>query len=309
MVFEYIAEKIVSALGLTGSLADSVEFFIYDSLKITIILSLVIFGVGFLRTYIPPEKVRDYLSGKHSFFGYVIAAVLGIISPFCSCSTIPLFLGFVGAGVPFGMTITFLFVSPMVNEGAIFVFLGVLGWKITLLYMIAGVTLGIVGGYTLNKLGFSKYVIDFQSGEQCYCEEDISIKERLRRSYDESSRIIKSVLPYVFIGIAIGAGVHGYVPQSAVVKYLTGPLAVPGAVIVGIPIYSSIMGVIPVIESLMMKGLPVGTALAFAMSVAALSLPQFIMLKRVMKKELIIAYALMIGTGIILLGLLFNLLI
>ena len=309
MVFQIIAESIVSWLGLTGAAGNAVEFWIYDSLKITFILGLVIFGVGYLRTYLPPEKVRDYLTGKHSIFGYVIAAVLGIVSPFCSCSTIPLFLGFVGAGVPFGMTITFLFVSPMVNEAAIIVFLGVLGWKITLFYIIAGVSLGILGGYTLSKLGFKKYVIEFDTGPTCECEQSLTKKERASQAYSEAKDIIKSVLPYVLIGVGIGALVHGYVPQEVITKYLTGHLAVPAAVFVGIPIYTNIMGVIPVVESLIGKGLPIGTSLAFMMSVAALSLPQFIMLKKVMKKELIISYALLLGFGIMLVGFLFNLIL
>ena len=306
MVFKFIAESVVSALGLTGNLADAVEFWVYDSLKITFILLLVIFGVGYLRTYLPPEKVREFLTGKHSIFGYFTAALLGIVSPFCSCSTIPLFLGFVGAGVPFGMTITFLFVSPMVNEAAVFVFIGVLGWKITLIYILAGVTLGVVSGYVLNRLGFDKYIIDFDSPVDCGCDEDLTHKERAERAYLEAKDIFKRVIPYVMIGVAIGAAVHGYVPQEAVTSYLTGNLAVPLAVLVGIPVYTNIMGVIPVVDTLISKGLPIGTSLAFMMSVAALSLPQFIMLKRVMKKELILAYIALIGSGIVLMGLLFN---
>ncbi len=309
MVFELIADTLVSLLPVTGRAAASLHFFIYDSLKITFILSLVIFGVGYLRTYLPPEKIRDFLTGRHSIFGYVLAAFLGIVSPFCSCSTIPIVLGFVGAGVPFGMIITFLFVSPMVNEAAIFVFIGVLGWKITLLYVVSGVILGIAGGYTLKSLGFEKYLIDLESGENCHCEDAVSVKERARRAYREAKDIIKSVLPYVLIGVAVGAAVHGYVPRELITSYLGGPLAVPAAVLVGIPIYTNIMGVIPVVESLIGKGLPVGTSLAFMMSVAALSFPQFIILKKVMEKELILAYAAMIGTGITLLGFFFNLIL
>ncbi len=306
MVFETIATYIVSLSGLSGRAAESLHFWVYDSLKISFILFLVIFGVGFLRTYIKPEKVKEYLKGKHSILGYGLAAVLGIVSPFCSCSTIPIFLGFVAAGIPFGMTITFLVVSPMVNEASTVVLFGILGWKITLLYVLGGVTIGIIGGYLLNNLGFEKYVKKFGIGDQNYTEQKVGLKERGKRAYREAKDIITSVIPYVLLGVGIGAIVHGYVPQKIVTNYLTGPLAVPAAVAVGVPIYTNIMGVIPVMESLIGKGLPLGTSIAFIMSVAALSIPQFVMLKKVMKKRLIVTYALVISVGIITLGLLFN---
>lgn len=309
MIFEGIASYIVSLTPLTGNAAAALNFWIYDVLKISFILMLVIFGIGYLRTYIEPERIRDYLKGKHSALGYLLAAMLGIISPFCSCSTIPIFLGFVSAGIPFGMTITFLFVSPMVNEAAIVVLAGVLGWKITALYILGGVTIGIIGGFTLTKLNFSKYVMDFQFGETQSEIEEVSRKERAKRAYEEARDIIKQILPYVVIGVGVGALVHGFIPQEVITDYLTGSLAVPGAVIVGVPIYTNIMGVIPVIESLIGKGLPIGTSIAFMMSVAALSLPQFVMLKKVMKKELIIAYAATISIGILAIGLIFNIIL
>ncbi|KXB07057.1 hypothetical protein AKJ52_01015 [candidate division MSBL1 archaeon SCGC-AAA382C18] len=306
-MFDRIANFIVSMSGLSGRAAEALNFWIYDSLKISFILFLVIFAVGFLRTYIKPEKVRDYLKGKHSILGYVGAGVLGIVSPFCSCSTIPLFLGFVSAGVPFGMTITFLSVSPMVNEAAVVVLFGVLGWKITSLYILGGVSIGIIGGYTLNKLGFDKYIKEFDIGEQTYCEAEISRKERINRAIKEAKSIVKEIIPYVLIGIGIGAIVHGYIPREIISQNLKGAIAVPGAVLVGVPIYTNIMGVIPVVESLIGKGLPIGTSIAFMMSVAALSIPQFVMLKKVMEKKLITTYVLIISLGILSLGLLFNL--
>ncbi len=306
MVFEIIADYVVSLSGLSGKAAEALNFWVYDSLKISFILFLVIFGVGFLRTYIKPEKVKEYLRGKHSIIGYGLAAVLGIVSPFCSCSTIPIFLGFVAAGIPFGMTITFLVVSPMVNEASTVVLFGILGWKITLLYVLGGVTIGIIGGYLLNKLGFEKYVKEFGIGDQEYEEQKIGFKERGKRAYREAKDIITSVIPYVLLGVGIGAIVHGYVPQEIVTNYLTGQFAVPAAVAVGVPIYTNIMGVIPVMETLIGKGLPLGTSIAFIMSVAALSIPQFVMLKKVMEKRLIASYALVISIGIITLGLLFN---
>lgn len=308
MVFDQVANFIVSASGLTGNSAAALVFWIYDSLKIGFILALVVFGVGYLRTYLPPEKIRNYLEGKHKIVGYILAAGLGIVSPFCSCSTIPLFLGFVGAGVPFGMTITFLVTSPMINEAAVVVLLGVLGAKITGLYIGGGILIGIFGGMTLDRLGFGKYVMDFDFGEQCGCEENPSRGTRVKQAYSEAKDIVGRVFPYVLLGVGIGALIHGFVPQKLITSYLTGSLAVPGAVAAGVPIYTNIMGVIPVAESLIGKGLPVGTSMAFMMSVAALSLPEFVMLKQVMKKKLIVTYAVIIAAGITLMGLSFNLL-
>lgn len=306
MIFEKIASFIVSVSGLTGNAAAALEFWIYDSLKIGFLLALVIFAVGFIRTYISPEGVRNYMEGKSMIIGYFLAAGLGIVSPFCSCSTIPIFLGFVGAGVPFGMTITFLVTSPMINEAAIVVLLGVLGVNITVLYIVGGVSIGILGGILLDRIGFDKYVMDFDFGGQCECEENPSKTMRVKQAYSEAKDIITRVFPYVLLGVGIGALIHGFVPQEVITNYLTGSLAVPGAVAAGVPVYTNIMGVIPVAESLIGKGLPIGTSLAFMMSVAALSLPEFVMLKQVMKKKLIISYAIIIAIGITMMGLAFN---
>lgn len=240
--------------------------------------------------------------------GYLLAGLLGIISPFCSCSTIPLFLGFVGAGVPFGMTITFLFVSPMVNEAAVFVLFGSLGWEITLAYLLGGISVGIIGGTALTKLGFERYVIDFEFGANQEDPESSTIpaKERLRDAVEDARQIVGRIFPYVIIGVGIGAAIHGFLPEQFIQGALQGTLAVPAATALGIPIYTNIMGVIPVAESLIGKGLPVGTSIAFMMSVAALSVPQFVLLKQVMKRNLIIAYGAIIGVGIMALGFVFN---
>lgn len=307
MIFEGIADYLTTLLGLEGNLANAFHFWVYDTLKITFLLLIVIFGVGYLRTYIKPEKIRDFLESRHSIFGYLGAALLGIVSPFCSCSTIPIFLGFVSAGIPFGMTITFLVTSPMINEAAIFVLFGVLGWKLTTVYVLGGIFVGMSGGFVLTKLRFDRYVRKFDLGTQS-CSQNPVVKERVKQAFYEAKNIIKSVLPYVIIGVGIGALIHGVVPRRIITNYLTGNLAVPAAVVVGIPIYTNIMGVIPVVESLIGKGLPIGTSIAFMMSVAALSSPEFVLLKKVMKKELIAAYATVISIGIILIGLLLNLL-
>ncbi len=305
-MFKEISNYIVSLLGLTGKLADAVNFWIYDTLKITLLLIIVVFAIGYLRTFISPEKIRDYLEGKNALVGYLGASLLGIVSPFCSCSTIPIFLGFVSAGVPFGITITFLVTSPMINEAAIVVLLGVLGWKLTAIYLVGGITIGVTGGFLLNKLGFQRYVQQINLGNQS-CVNEPSHRDRLKQAYSEARDIITSIFPYVVLGVGIGALIHGYVPRQLINSYLTGNLAVPAAVAVGIPIYTNIMGVIPVVESLIGKGLPIGTSISFMMSVAALSIPEFVLLKKVMKKELIIAYAAIISTGIIIMGFVLNL--
>ena len=307
MVFEQFATRVVDLLGLTGAPRAAVHFFVYDTLKILAILTAVIFAVTYLRTYFPPEKIRDYLDGKTAFTGYALAALLGIVSPFCSCSTIPIFLGMVGAGIPFGITITFLAVSPMINEAALVVLPGVVGLELTALYAISGITIGMTSGYTLNRLGFDRYVDDFEFGDSGVDVDEPTRRERIGEAYAEAKEIIVEIIPYVIVGVGVGALIHGYLPERLVETYLSGQWGVVGAVAIGVPMYTDILGVIPVVESLIGKGLPVGTGLAFMMSVAALSLPQFMILKKVMQKELIAAYAGTLATGILLIGLLFNL--
>ncbi len=308
-MFEYIAVQLVALTGLTGRVADSLEFWIYDTLKITVILLGVVFAVSYLRTYLPPEKIRDFLKGKKALVGYVLAGALGIISPFCSCSTVPLFLGFVGVGVPFGMTITFLTVSPMVNTAAVFVLFGSFGWKLTLGYVLGGLTVGVIGGSGLKLLGFERYVVDFDFAADAGDEKNGAGKtasQRFREAYEDAKEIVGRIFPYVVIGVGLGAAIHGFLPEGFIQNTLQGALAVPAATALGIPIYTNIMGVIPVAESLIGKGLPVGTSIAFMMSVAALSVPQFVLLKQVMKRNLIIAYGGIIGFGIMVLGFVFN---
>lgn len=264
-MFKYIAVELVNLIGLTGRLAASFEFWIYDTLKITVILIGVVFAVSYLRTYLPPEKIRDFLKGKRAIVGYVLAGVLGIISPFCSCSTVPLFLGFVGVGVPFGMTITFLTVSPLVNTAAVFVLFVSFGWGLTLAYVLGGLTVGIIGGSGLKLLGFERYVVDFDFVAN---EEDgkngtgKTAQQRLWETYKDSKGIVGRIFPYVVIGVGIGAAIHGFLPEEFIQNTLQGALAVPAATALGIPIYTNIMGVIPVAESLIDKRIPVGTSIA-----------------------------------------------
>jgi hypothetical protein len=307
-MFKFIASSIVEFFGITGRIGNSVEFWIYDTLKITVIMLVVISAVSYLRTYLPPEKIRDFLKGKKAIVGYLLAALLGVISPFCSCSTIPLFLGFVGAGVPFGMTITFLFISPMVNEAAVVVLFGSLGWEIATGYLLGGLAVGSIGGLILTKLNFDRYVVDFEfGGDGAEVESSRQpVKKRISEAFTDAKKIVTKIFPYVIVGVGLGAAIHGFMPEEFIRGTLQGSLAVPAATALGMPIYTSIMGVIPVAESLIGKGLPIGTAIAFMMSVAALSVPQFVMLKQVMKRQLIIAYGGIIGIGIMALGLVFN---
>ena len=307
MVFEILATAVIDLLGLTDRSAEVVEFWIYSSSRILLILFTMVLVIGFIRTYLSPEKIREVLKGKKAVSGYFIAALSGVVSPFCSCSTIPLYLGFSKSGIPTGMTLTFLFVSPMVNTAAVVVLFTVLGVIPTLIYVLGGLTVGVLGGLLLSKTFFdenSQETLDVEVEK-----ESIEIKERVKKSYREAKKLVKDVLPYVIIGTGIGALIRGLVPEELIANYLTGNLAVPGAVILGTPIYTNIMGVIPIAESLISKGLPIGTALAFMMSVAALSLPKFFMLKKVMTRKELAAYGVTLTLGIITVGLLTNLLI
>ncbi len=306
-MFEYFSELAVSFLPINGKAASILEYWIYNNLKILFILTLVVFIIGYLRTYFPPEKIRDYLKGRNLIFGHFFASVLGIVSPFCTCSTIPIFLGLVSAGVPFGVIITFLFVSPMVNFAAIVVLFGTLGWEVTLAYVIGGIIVAILGSLVLTKMNMEKHLIDFGLSESPQTEEiSVSRKERFKMAYGEGINILKQVAPYILLGVTVGAGIHGFIPEELIANYLSGAFSVPGAVIIGVPVYTDIMGVIPVAESLINKGLPIGTAVAFMMSVAALSLPQFILLKKAMKKKLLVYYGGVLSLGIIILGFFLN---
>jgi len=308
-MFENVAQFIVSFLPITGNIAEIVEYWIYNNLKILFILFLVVFVISYLRTYFPPEKIRDYLKGKNVVFGYLFAIGLGLISPFCTCSTIPLFLGLVSAGVPFGIIITFLFVSPLINFAAIAVLLSTLGVKITLAYALGGVIVAILGSVILVKLKMERYLISFNFSESNKKDEEekkLTRRERLKETYQGGVEIVKQVFPYVLFGVTVGAVIHGLVPEDIISNYLSGRFSVPGAVIIGVPVYTDIMGVIPIAESLIAKGLPTGTAVAFMMAVATLSLPQFILLKKAMQKKLLFYYGAILSLGIIVLGFLLN---
>ncbi len=293
---------------------ESVSFFIYDVAKIFILLAVIIFIVSIIRSYLPPEKIRHILARKNRFVGNILASLLGIITPFCSCSAIPLFLGFVQAGVPLGTTFSFLVASPMINEVALVLLLGLFGWKIALLYIFSGLIISVLSGIVIAKLKVESLVEPFvyQSLANGSVElPKMTKKERLTYAKDYTLDILKKVWRYILVGIGIGAWIHGYIPTDFLVKYAGSGkwYGVPLAVLIGIPLYSNAAGVIPLVSALTEKGVSMGTTLAFMMSITALSLPEFMILKKVMKTKLILIFAGIVGSGIILTGYIFNLLL
>lgn len=313
MLSYFISYKL---LGLeAGSyLGETVNFFIYDTIKIFILLAVIIFVVSILRSYLPPEKIRAILSRKNKYVGNILASLLGIITPFCSCSAIPLFLGFVQAGVPLGTTFSFLIASPMINEVALVLLLGMFGWKIALIYIVSGLIISIVSGIIIGKLKVENLVESFVFDNKINGSVDLpklSRKERINYALDYTKDILKKVWLYILIGVGVGAWIHGYLPADFLAQYAGADkwYAVPLAVIIGIPLYSNAAGIIPLVSALTEKGVAMGTTLAFMMSVTALSLPEFMILKKVMKTKLILIFAGIVGVGIIFTGYLFNLIL
>jgi hypothetical protein len=292
-------------------LGGAVNFFIYDSIKIFILLAVIIFAVSYIRTYLAPERVRKILAKKFEIFGNMIASTIGIFTPFCSCSAVPLFIGFVESGVPLGVTFSYLIAAPLINEVAAVLLWGLFGWKIALLYIASGWIISVVAGFVLGRMHLEKYVEDYVYKikiKQNLRLQKKSQKERFRDAYGEVKSIIKKVFPYVLIGIGIGAFIHGYAPENLLTE-IAGKgkwWAVPIAVLIGVPLYSNAAGVIPIVSSLIEKGLPLGTALAFMMAVVALSLPEIIILRKVLKTKLLVIYVAIVTLGIIFTGYLFN---
>lgn len=299
-----------------SKLGDVLNFFIYDTLKILILLFIITFIMGIINSYFPIEKVRSFLSRKKLFgLEYFLASFLGAITPFCSCSSVPLFIGFVKGGIPLGVTLAFLITSPLVSEVALAVFIGMFGWKITLIYLFSGMFLGAVGGFILGKLGLEKYLADWvQELIQNTGKEDVLENEkkpfldRLQDIRKEAFDIVKKVFLYVILGIGVGALMHGFIPTGFFEEYISkeNPFAVPIAVLIGIPMYSNAAGVLPILQVLVQKGIPLGTALAFMMAVITLSVPEAILLKQVMTTKLISIYFGVTSVFIIILGYFFN---
>lgn len=312
---QWIADKLTyEAFGIAPDtrLAASVNFIIYDVLKILVLLVVMIFVISYVRTYVTPEKTRKVLGGKTGLRYHLLASLFGAVTPFCSCSSVPLFIGFVEAGIPLGVTFSFLITSPLVNEAAIAALWATIGLKATLIYAVSGILLGVFGGYVIGLLKMEKYVADFvykiKVGNQKEKPEALSIKERAIIAFDNVKDIVEKVWIYVIVGVTLGGIFHGYAPEGILAQYAgkDNLLAVPIAVVIGVPLYSNVMGMIPIVESLIEKGLPVGTALAFLMAVTALSLPEMIILKKVLKNKLIGVFVLIVTVSIIFTGYLFN---
>jgi uncharacterized protein len=291
-------------------LASSVNFFIYDSIKVTLMLAVIVFAVAIVRTYITPQRVKKWVAGRTEGAGNVVAAVLGIPTPFCSCSAVPLFIGFVESGVPLGITFSFLIASPLINEVAAAMLLAMFGWQIALIYIVSGLIIAIIAGVIIGRLHLENEVEEFvykcRMHEQA--EKPLSWKERIDFGISESKSITLTVLPYILIGIAIGAIIHGYAPADFLVGIAGpgNPLAVPIAVLIGIPLYSNAAGMIPIMEVLTENGMAMGTALAFMMAVVGLSLPEMIILRKVIKIKLLAIFVGIMFMAITMTGYLFN---
>jgi uncharacterized membrane protein YraQ (UPF0718 family) len=305
---------IFSAFGMTKGdhLAETIWFFIFEFPKVMLLLTLIIFFVGIIRTFFTPERTRKALEGKKTFTGNVMAAGLGIVTPFCSCSAIPLFLGFVEAGVPLGITFSFLIAAPMINEVAVVLLYGMFGWKVALIYVGTGLVIAIAAGWVIGKLKLEKWVepwvYETKVGKNALGEEKVKFSDRIRFGYDTVKEIVGKVWIYVAIGIAVGAGAHGYIPAEFMASIMGKDVwyAVPLSVLIGIPLYSNAAGIVPIVSVLIEKGASLGTSLAFMMSVIGLSLPEMIILRKVLKPPLIFTFIGVVGVGIMIVGFLFN---
>lgn len=301
-------------------LAEALNFFIYDAVKIVLLLFVVIFFMGIVNSYFPIEKVRNYLS-RNKLFGleYLMASLFGVVTPFCSCSSIPLFIGFVRGGIPLGVTFAFLITSPLVNEVAIGLFVGLFGLKITLIYVISGVLLGVISGLILSRFKLERFLTPWvkevlanaEREEKVFVAEKTPFKKRLPIIWDEVIKILKGIIIYVLVGIAIGGIMHGYIPEGFFEQYMSKDnfFAVPLATILAVPMYSNASGILPVVQVLVSKGIPLGTAIAFMMGVVGLSLPEAMLLKKVMTFKLIGIFFGVVTLCIIISGYLFNIIL
>ncbi|MFQ3579932.1 MAG: permease [Bacteroidales bacterium] len=293
-------------------LTESLRFFIFEVPKVLMLLALIIFFVGIIRTYFTPERTRKALEGKSLFTGNILASLLGIVTPFCSCSAIPLFLGFVESGVPLGVTFSFLIAAPMINEVAVILLFGMFGWKVTAIYISTGLIIAIFSGWLIGKLKFEKWVADWvyktRFGNNAPIEEKLTVENRIKFGYTAVKEIVGKVWIYILIGVAVGAGAHGYVPENFMVSIMDKAnwYSVPLSVLIGVPLYSNAAGIIPIVSVLIEKGVPLGTALAFMMSTIGLSLPEIIILKKVLKMPLIATFVGIVVTGILIVGFIFN---
>lgn len=308
-LIQLLVEKIFR-VSMETRLGSSIHFFFYDTIKITILLGIMIFAISYIRSYFPPERTKKILEKFGGITGNIMASLLGIVTPFCSCSSVPIFIGFVEAGIPLGVTFSFLITSPIVNEAAFAILLASFGWKIATVYVITGVIVGVIGGILIGSFRMEKeveeYVYQIQMGETEI--EQMTSRDRLNFAWDNVKDIVKRMWIFLIIGIGIGALIHGWAPAPLLAKYAgpDNPFAVFVAVVLGIPLYSNALGTIPIAEALINKGVGIGTALAFMMAVTALSLPEMVLLRKVIKPKLISTFVTISGIAIILVGYLFN---
>ncbi len=300
----------LAGIGPDTHLGKALDFFIYDSIKIFLLLSVIIFLVAIIRSFFPPERTRRILSRKREYIGNGMAGLLGIVTPFCSCSAVPLFIGFVESGVPLGVTFSFLVSSPMINEVALVLLLGLFGWRVALLYITTGLVVSFVSGVVIGKLKMERYVQGYVYQTKVGNSEIASqtLKEKIGYAKDYTKDLLKRIWPYVLIGIGVGGFIHGYVPSDFLLKYAGpgNPFAVPVAVLIGGPLYSDAAGTIPIVQALMGKGMPIGTVLAFMMAVTALSFPEAVILKNVLKMRLLLIFFGIVAAAIVGVGYLFN---
>ncbi len=296
-------------------LGDSIQFFVYDTPKVMMLLTIIVFVIGMIRSFFTQERTRKYLAGKRESAGNVMAALLGIVTPFCSCSAVPLFLGFVQAGVPLGVTFSFLIAAPMVNEIAVILLYGLLGWKVAAIYLGSGLMIAIVAGWIIGRLKLEHWIEDWvqdmRAEDTLVIEKKLTWSDRVDMGNEAVRDIVGKVWLYVIAGIAVGAAIHGYVPENLMTSIMGKEAwwSVPAAVTVGIPMYSGAAGMVPIVEALLGKGAALGTVLAFMMSVIALSLPEMVILRKVLKPKLIAVFIGVVGSGILFTGYLFNLII
>lgn len=312
-MFKYVADRLVyDVMGVAPDtmLGEALDFFFYDTMKIFFLLAVIIYAVAIIRTFFPPERARQLLGNRRQYVGNVLAALLGIVTPFCSCSAVPMFIGFIEAGLPLGVTFSFLVSSPTVNEVALVMLWGLFGWQIALLYIATGVTLAVVSGIVIGRLNLEDQVEDYvyaiRMGQAAVAE--LTWQERRDYAWQYLKDILKRVWLFVLIGIGIGAWIHGYAPIDFVARYAgaDNPFAVPLAVLIAIPLYSNAAGTIPIVQALVEKGMPMGTALAFMMAIVAISIPEMIILRKVIKPKLIAIFAAVVAVAVVIVGYLFN---
>ena len=317
-VYSYLSEfadAVVAMLRLSRDthFGEAIHFFLFDTPKVLLLLTGIVFVMGIVQTFFAPERTRALLSGKRVGVGNVLAASLGIVTPFCSCSAVPLFIGFLSAGVPLGVTFSFLISAPMVNEVALVLLFGMFGWKVAALYLSMGLLVAIVAGVVIGKLKMEPYLEDWvqkiQAGQTVVrADESMSWVERFEAGWNHVKQIVGKVWPYILLGIGLGAAIHGYVPEDFMASFMGKDVwwAVPAAVLLGVPMYTNAAGIIPIVQALIGKGAALGTVLAFMMAVIALSAPEMIILRKALKPTLIATFAGVVATGILMVGYVFN---